>query len=371
MPWLAAGTAAAGIAGGLLGGSAKKKAARAQAAAIAAAMAQAQRIIDEVGLPPDQSAPVILEQLQLVGVLTPELEQQVLAAPTKFLEIQEDPGLRQRQLRALEDLSKIGRLGVTPEERAQFNIARQAVQRDLQAKQEQIVQDLAMRGQAGGGAEIAARLLSSQESADRASEEADRISAMAAQRALQAIQQEGTMAGGLRGQDFEIAAAKAKAQDEFERFNVQNQIAQQQRNIATKNIAQERNLGEQQRVSDVNIAQRNQERYSQLERERQFWQDKMDQAKARISPITGMLPQQTAAIGAQGQAQANIWSGLAGGVGAGLGALGQYYQGQNTAPTPTTTPTQSTVGSSFGLTAPSGGSSDYQSQFDRLRGFYR
>lgn len=324
---LAAAQGAGSIVSGILGNKASKKAAQAQADAIAAAMARAEQIINEVGAPPDLSEKIILDQLAQVGVLTPELEEQVKLGVSRLSQIQEDQSLRDAQVRALQEMSKRGRMGLTPEERAQMNVARQDVQKDLEAKQQQIIQNLAMRGQAGGGAEIAARLMSSQEAADRASEEADRISAMASSRALQAIQNEADMAGRLRGQDFDVETTKAKAQDEFDRFNVENQIATQQRNIAAKNIAQERNLNEAQRVADTNKQTANQERYRQAQAKRDFWSDKMRQAEAKVGVIGGGMKTQASIAGGDDRAKANMWSGIGGALNTGFGALANYYYG--------------------------------------------
>lgn len=336
MPIIMGGASiAAGIGGGILSGNAAKKAAQKQADAIAAAMAKAQQIIDAVGLPPDQSAPVILDQLSQAGLLTPELEQAVLLQTSKASQVQRDDQLRGTQVKALQEMSKRGRAGLTAEERAEFNKSRGEVQRDLQAKQEQIVNDLAMRGQSGGGAEIAARLLSSQESADRASEEADRIQAIASQRALQAIQAESQMAGNLRTQDFDEDFTKAESQDEFDRFNVENQMAVQQRNVGAKNISQESNLANKQRVEDTNKTNANAEKYNRLERERNFWQDKMRQAEAKVSVLTGGINPMSQAIGNQGQAAANMFAGLGGGAASGFSALSNYYANKEKNNTPT------------------------------------
>lgn len=318
---LIAGSAAASLGGGILAGNAQKKAAREATAAMQAAMARAEQIIDAIGAPPDLSEKIILDQLQLAGVLTPELEADVRQLTSQVSQIQKDDQLRGLQTKALQEISKRGRVGLTPEERAQYNVLRGETQRDLEAKQQQIKQDLAMRGQAGGGAEIAARLLSSQESADRASEEADRISALASQRAMQAIAQSGEMAGNLRGQDFQEEVTKGSAADQFNRFNLENQMQIAQRNIDRRNVAQERNLGEKQRIQDTNVGMANQERYRQAEAKRQNWQDKLAAASAKIGVITGMTPGITQGMMQQGKAKANMWTGLAGGISGTMGAL--------------------------------------------------
>jgi len=332
MPFIAGGMAAVQIGGSILSSNAQKKAANAAAAAQQAALEEYRRLIDEVGAPPDLSAAVVLEKLQQAGVLTPELEQAINLDASKRAQVQEDDSLRGAQVRALQQMAKRSRSGLTAEERAEANIARGEVQRDLQAKQEQIVNDLAMRGQAGGGAEIAARLMSSQEAADRASEEADRIQAMASARALQAMQAESQMAGSLRGQDFDVNMAKAGAEDEFNRFNVENQISRQTRNIGARNVSQEANLREKQRIQDTNTETANAEKYRQLEAKRQFWQDKLSYAQAKAAPVLGMGQVGAQQASALGQNKANLISGIAGGISSGFGALSNYYASQPKTP---------------------------------------
>jgi hypothetical protein len=313
----AAGAIAGPIIGGIMGGKANKKA---QAAA-EAALAHARSIIEQVGAPPDLSAKIIMEEFKKVGIYSPELEEAILVGVPKVAKIQEDKALRDTQVKALQEISKRGRAGLTPEEKAQFNLSRGEVQRDLQAKQEQIIQDLAMRGQGGGGAEIAARLLSSQESADRASEEADRINATASARALEAIRQSGQLGGDIRGQDFNVELAKAGAQDEFDRFNVTNQLARQQRNVESKNVAQATNLGESQRIADTNIQQENTERQRMVQAKRDHWQDSLAYAQARANPYG-----QSAEMAMRsGQAKAESAQAMGSGIGSAFGSLATYF----------------------------------------------
>jgi len=312
--------AAAPIVTGIMGASANKKA----MAAAQAAMERATAIIEETGMPPDLSAPVIIQELRRAGIYNPEMEAQINTAVSKVSQIQEDKSLRDTQVQALQNMSRLGKAGLTPDERAQMNQARQAVQRDLEAKQQQIIQNMQMRGQSGSGAELAARLGASQAGADRASEEGDRISALAQARALQAIQSSSNMAGGLRSQDFDVESTKAGAADEFERFNIANQIGTQQRNVSSQNAAQLGNLQESQRIADTNVGMANQEKYRQNQAKRDFWQDKLAYNSARA----GIASNAAQYAGAQDKANAQMWSGIGAGVGSGLGSIGNYLNQQ-------------------------------------------
>jgi len=271
---------AAGI-GGLVAGDHSIAAADHQKNAIMQVIAK----LDSVGMPPDQSAALVLAQFQQQGILTPQLEALVAASTSEFAKIKGDSSLRDTQIKALQQMSKYGKAGLTPEERAQMNQSRQSVQRDLEAKNQQIAQEFQARGMGGAGQEMAQRLLASQAGADRASEEGDRISSLAQQRALQAIAQSSGMSGQLRGQDFSEDAARAEATDQMQRFNVQNQMALNQRNVQAANQAQAGNLANKQSISNENVSSANKEKYDQLNRQRQFWDNKLRYAQAYAGPL--------------------------------------------------------------------------------------
>lgn len=319
MPLIAAtvGSAASSIVGGIMANNANKSA---QAAA-AAAMARAQALIDQVGAPPDLSGKIILDQLQQAGVLTPEMESQIGNVVSKVSQVKTDPATRAMQVKALQEMSKRGSAGYTPEDRAQYNQSRQGVQRDLEAKQQQIAQEMQMRGQAGGGNELAQRLLASQAGADRASEEADRISAAASQSKLQALSQMGSMSGALRGQDFNEENTKAASQDEMDRFTTDRQLAISQRNVASANQAQAANLANKQDISNANVGINNTEAQRQNEAKRQKWLDDLYYAQARANPMQRSAAQTLES----GKTNAQGITNMAGGIGSAFGSLGSYF----------------------------------------------
>ena len=315
MPWVAAAAVAAvGIGSAIMGAASGKK----ERKAAADALARAQAIIDEVGPPPDLSAKIIYEQLRVAGVLTPDIEAAYNTAVSKVSQITEDPSLREAQSGALKTLQKRAKLGLTAEDRAAYNEIRQQVQRDAEAKRQQALQAYAQRGLAGGGQELAASLMAGQEGAERASAEGDRIAAVASARALEALRESSNLAGSLRSQDFDVNRTRAAAADEFERFNVANQIGRQQRNVDRMNIAQERNLSEKQRIQDYNTAQENAERLRQVEAKRQYWQDKLAYAQARTGQTSNIINQANTAA----EAKQQMWSGIGGGAIRGISAFG-------------------------------------------------
>lgn len=241
--------------------------------------------LDKVGMPPDQSAALILEKYKQAGILNPQLESMVMNLTTEYQNIKTDEATRGMQVKALERMGQYGQAGLTADERAAMRQSQTGVQRANEANQQAIIQNLAARGQGGGGAEIAARLAASQGAAQQASEEADRVSAMAAQRALQAIAAQSGMAGQLREQDFGQQSQRAAAMDQMNRFNLQNQMDIGQRNVASQNQAQAVNLANKQTALDKNVAGSNAEKYAQLDRQRQNWLDKLAYAQSYQNPL--------------------------------------------------------------------------------------
>lgn len=306
-----------GVFGNLFSGGEREKAEK--------ALAEAESYIKELNLPLDQARPIILEKLKSVGVWKPELEQHIDAGISKVSQIQEDPSLRQKQKAMLESLQGIADTGMTATGRAEFNKARAMAQQDQQAKIQQVLQQAQMRGQAGSGAELAAQLSSAQAGAQGEAEAADRIAAQQEQAKMAAIGQLSQAAGALRGQDFNVEQTKAGAADAFKMFDVQNQMAQQARNVASKNEALKYDVMNQQRLSDSNIGMSNQELQRQRQAEQTDFNNKvmMAQLKAGAAGQRAQQHQQNAQNTAQG------WSNIGQGVAAGLGAVANYQQNQN------------------------------------------
>lgn len=322
MPFAAIG-AGAGALGGFLGSEAQQDATTAAGDAKKAAMNAMIAKLDSVGMPPDQSAAIILNQYKQAGLYTPELEQQVKDSVSQYSQIKTDTAARNMQVQALNQMSQYGKAGLTPDEMAQSRAQQLQVQQANNSNQQAIIQNMAQRGQQGSGAEIASRLGASQNAANTGSAAADQISSIAAQRALQAIGQSGQMAGQLNAADFNQAATKAGASDEMNRFNTQNQMALNQRNTASANQGQAANLANLQNINNTNVQQNNQEKYNQLQRQRQNWQDKLAYAQSYSQPLTGYGNAAAEQAIGMGNAKANMWSSLGAGASAGLSGMGK------------------------------------------------
>lgn len=294
------------IIGGLAGRSASSSASDSQRAAID----RMARAYEEIGMPPETYKPLILKELQQAGILTPELEQEIKLGPSAVSSVKTDQALKEQQLNALKELKDRGGAGLTPEERAQFAKMQQQVGADEESKRQQILQQSAMRGQSGGGQELAAQLLSSQASANQASQAGMELSGQASQRALQAMLQGGQLAGNVQQQQFGQDIQRSQAQDEFNRFNTQNQIAQQSRNIGVKNQSQAANLQNLQNIQNTNVGQYNQELRRQQDARQQYWDSRLRQAQG----ISGNQQSAAQQYGQQAERTQNAAGTITGGI---------------------------------------------------------
>lgn len=272
MAWAAAIPVVAGIIGNMMASGDRGAASNAYNQAVSELLA--------IGMPPDLAREVVMQQFQSAGVLTPELEQEIKLNESKLSQVQEDPATRNAQMQALQLLQQSGR-GISPQDRLKFNEMRDQVQRDAEAKRQQIIQNFRQRGMGGSGAELASQLMQGQASANQASLEGDRIAAASAQNALDSIARAGTLGGQIRGQDFDVASTKARAEDELNRFNTQNQINRQTRNVSSTNQARQTNLTNAQDILNKNTNLANAERQRQNEARRTYWQDQMTRSQAR------------------------------------------------------------------------------------------
>lgn len=311
-----AGVVASSVIGGLLSSSSAKKAAKAQQAAAAAAFAE----LNKLGLPPDISKEVILKQFSSMGILSPELEQEVNLQESQVSKIQEDPSLRNASMEVLNTLGGMSRGGLRAEDRAAYNELRSRVQQDAEAKRQQLMQKFSSIGMTNSGANIASQLQSIQASADSASAGADSLAAEASRAAANALTQRANLAGNIRTQDMSAEQMKARAIDERNRFLYENSVIRQRQNTAAVNAAQESNLKNQQNVANANINQENEESLRQNEAKRQYYMDQLDLAKAKANALNSQGSAASAGYEARGKAQAGIF----GAIGQGIGAYGSY-----------------------------------------------
>lgn len=312
---MAIGEALGSIVGGFLGNNAAKM----DRAHQKKLMKQMIEEYKKIGYPPDYAREIVIEELQRTGQFTPELEQDLsdAVAESELAKIEEDPAIREAQMEALTAMQKRGKVGLAAEDRAALNQVRSEVQRDSEAKRQQILQQMQARGMGGSGAELMAQLQSAQGAADQAAAGSDTIMAQASQRALEALGQSSRMAGEVRGQDLGVEEMKARAIDERNKFLAENAISRQARNVGQLNEAQLFNLKEQQRIADANVQARNLEKQRQRTAEQAQYADKLNYAAG----ITGQQGKVADFYGARADQKAQAQKDMATGIG-GLADVG-------------------------------------------------
>lgn len=206
---------------------------------------QALDIPDEEKIQKLYEIPELVGLLQEIGV-TPE---QVITSG--FDAIQVDPRLKQAQMGALQRLQQYSETPLTEQDKLALYDTRMQVAGDEQARQKSILQDMAQRGQAGSGNELAARLLSSQQATNRAARAGMNVASEAQQRALQAMTQAGGLAGNIRTQDYGQQADAARARDSINEFNARQRSAANLSNVENQRAVQAANLAARQQRVDM------------------------------------------------------------------------------------------------------------------------
>ncbi len=285
----------------------------------AAKLREAAEAIKAIDIPEIDKA-IALQQFQQTGTFSPELMEKIQLEADKKTALVEDPENRARQEMALNALKELSQTGMSAIDRAQMAEMRSQVAQDLQAKNAQIMQEAQMRGQSGGGQQLAQQLMSSQAGSQQASRDAMRQAAAAAQARQGALAQFGSMAGQVRSAD--VGTQQFNVQNELarQRFLDQNSLARQQANIAMSNQARMANLQRQQQVSDMNVQAANQE----LARQREAQYKKFVAELSKASALGGMYKDQSELAGKQAAAKATGIEGMFTGIGQ-IGAAGKDF----------------------------------------------
>jgi len=321
------GYAAAGAGASVLGGVVGNIMASGDRAEQRKRMRMALEELRKVGMPPDLSAPLILKELQRQGAYTPELEKDLSDSFAELKLITEDQTLKDAQRQALSMMQNQGQVGLSAQDRAAISQVRNQLERDSQAKSQQIMQQFMARGQGGGGAELQSLLQSGQSTAEQASQASMSLMSQAQQRALEAVRQSADIASGMRSQDYNVNSTNTAQQNERNRFLAENSITRQRANIGTTNEQLRLNLEEQQRISDYNDQLKNAEKARQRNEKGSLWDRKLSYGSAMANAQMGQASQ----AGQQASNTANMWSNIGGAIGGGLTAYGKSEAGKKPA----------------------------------------
>lgn len=260
-------------------------------------------------LPDVSQMAVDLDMLVQQGQITPEMAQAVLMERSSMEDVSVDPALRNAQLDALQGLQDISSNGgLTAADMAKLSRISSEEQSKERGAREAILQNAQQRGVGGSGIELLAQLQNQQSSADRQAQRDLDVAAMAQDRALQALQQSGSLSGQLRTQDFNEQSQIAAAKDAISQFNAQNRQQTNIANVNAKNSAQAANLAERQRIADSNVATKN----NQQQFNKQLAQQDFENRYKKAGGTAGAYQNQASLLTQQGQANQQMIGGLIG-----------------------------------------------------------
>jgi hypothetical protein len=271
--------------------------------------------LEALGIPTIEAQKIALETPELVEPLVAE---QMGASAQE--NIQMDPRLQSAQRAALDEMTGLGQTGLGAEDRAAFNQLRRAAAGQAEASQAATMRDMASRGMADSGTNLIAQLQAGQSSADRMSQEGDRLAAAASEARRAALGQQANMASQMSAQDLGLKSQKASAADTIAQFNTQQRAQTGAANQGYKvaragDIA---NIKNQQEIANKGLIQ-------------QEFQNKVQKAGGvsnATNALAGNLQQQAASAQAAQQAQNAAIMNLAG------TAAGAYAGGAGAAAKP-------------------------------------
>jgi hypothetical protein len=156
------------------------------------------------------------------------------------------------QTNVLGGLGEYSKAGMSAIDNARLAEIQNQINMQNKGNQEAILQNMAQRGLAGSGSELAARLNAQQGAAQSGYLAGSQLAGDAAQRAFQALQSQGAYAGQMTNQQYQQLANEAQAQDMINRYNTEmgNQALIQ--DYQTKQRIGEMNTEQTNRVNQSN-----------------------------------------------------------------------------------------------------------------------
>ena len=263
------------------------------------------------------------EALSYLGNFTPE-ELQATGLPSGVI----NAAMRQKQLQAIGGVEELSQTGLSEIDRAALTEIQNQIASQERGQRESILQNMAQRGLAGSGQELAAQLQGSQAASQQASTQGMQQAAQAQRARTQALSQLAELSGGIEQTDFLREQQRQAAQDAINQFNVQN-----------RNVAGMRNLQTQQDIANLNAQERNRIAQANVDLEnRQRLQNQVNRPLAQYGLQTDYVSGISQGLGGIGQTQtqqqlANQQA-MTQGIGTGLNVGGTLAGGYLSRPTP-------------------------------------
>lgn len=318
---------AAMIAGSLASSAIGSAQAQSQANAANAARQSAINQWLAVNVPDPRQQQIELQNYQVTGQLSPELETAFQQSQSGLSDISLDPTSRNAEVDALSKMQGLANNGgLDAQAEQQITQATNQANANERGQRGAIVQNAMARGMGqGGGSMLEAELQASQGDANQAAASGQAAAAAAQMRALQALQASSNMGATLNSQDYQQKANAAEAQDAINRFNTQNSQNVANSNVTNANAAQAANLANTQSVANANTGVANQQETAN----KALVQQQFNNESTKAAGASGQYAGAAAQANTNATNTANMWSGIGQSLSKGIGALGQYQNNKS------------------------------------------
>lgn len=276
----------------------------------------------KIRIPDPEERKLALQQFVQTGNFTPALESAIKLEQTNFEKIKTSPVYKQAQNDALSKLQEMGTGALTLTDKMVLNEAQNSAAVDARARNQQVTDQMARRGELNSGFSLAAQLQGNQAANDMESKAGMAAAAQAQNRALNSIIAAGNMGTSLRNQEYGEQRDLAAQQDAIDKFNAVNTQNVQNRNIESQNAAQKYNLGVSQAISDKNTALANQQQIANKQAQRDYMNDQMRQLQGASGHYDKIADSDIRTGNNNAAETAGIGQGVMGGLGAAGGMMG-------------------------------------------------
>lgn len=308
-PWGAVAGAGLGLVGSIIGGNKAKKAAAQAAAAQEAAFQRNKALLESIGIPSIEAQEIALQNPEYVGDLVAEAQ-----GDSALTEISTDPILRQNQMNQLAQLRELSDQGLSTVDRIALDESNQEASQADKSRRASILSQMAQRGTADSGAQLAAQLASVEAANQQASQDSNNIAKNAYNNRINAMNQLAQSSAGMENSDFNRQAQVGTAQDSIQRFNAQTRNNTNQYNTTAR----------QDQANNAASTANKQEMYNKGLLQ-QDYNNRMGQAKAIVGLDNANAQNQAQSMLTSGAGTANMYAQAGQGLGKIATGLMDHY----------------------------------------------
>ena len=344
-PWATAGGAVLGGVMSAIGGNAAKSAQKKYEAYMNNYIQQ----LKAVDLPKYEELMLALERYEKGEDLTPVQMTILQETQNNVSKIADDSVNKETQLEAIAALKARAQGGLTLQDKADLLEAQQQIDRQSQGAQKAIMQNMAARGMAGSGQELAARLMGSQQGAQLAAQTGLNVAAQSRAEALNALKDASRLSESNAKNQFNRDQVRAQSQDDMLRRNLDRQQQSMLYNVGAQNEARLQNLKRAQQVADSNVDISNVEQKYNKELKMDDYNNQIKRLQD-IHAIQGPMEAAKAQAGKDKQAGISSFMNEAGGA---FSSLKNAFKTPGVSPNSTQSgSTQSSFGNDYSLNMP-------------------